>query len=72
MHWNVALDALPGSKRLVHVLDCSLNDWPWLDLCIPSRWLDTLASLPAQFLYSLLRRLSESFGRAGKQYHRPR
>ena len=26
MHWNVAPDALPGSKRLVRVLDRWLND----------------------------------------------
>ena len=27
MHWNVPLDALPGTAMLVHVLDCWLNDW---------------------------------------------
>ena len=27
MHCNVALDALPGSARLVRVLDSWLNDW---------------------------------------------
>ena len=26
MHWNVASDALPGSVRLVRVLDCWCND----------------------------------------------
>ena len=27
MHWNVAPDALPGSARLVRVLDRWLNYW---------------------------------------------
>ena len=30
MHWNVAPNALPGSARLVHVLD------RWLNNCSPS------------------------------------
>ena len=27
MHWNVALDALPGSARLVRILDGWCNNW---------------------------------------------
>ena len=27
MHWNLAPDALPGSARLVRVLDCWRNDY---------------------------------------------
>ena len=27
MHWNVTLDALPGSAKLVCVLDCWLNNY---------------------------------------------
>ena len=57
MHWNVALDALPGSKRLVHVLDCWLNDWqvvlycPWLATCTCTRtyailWADPQSTYP--------------------------
>ena len=33
MHWNVALDALPGSARLVRVLDRWHNDCV-LDFCL--------------------------------------
>ena len=35
MHWNVALDALPGSAMFVHVLDRWLNDWSVIALMWP-------------------------------------
>ena len=34
MHWNVAPDVLPGSARLVYVLDHSLNDWNVFNNCV--------------------------------------